>query len=351
MIFNYSMLDRAWKDTVAQNSEDYSKAKYRYFHIPYLYRLANTLNNGTFRPSPLSQMIVMYPKKRIVQVPTITDKVVQHAINDNYLEKAVEVPLIKEVSACITGRGDDYASRIVKEHLSSYYREHKTNKFYALKCDIKSFFATIPHNQIFIMLDKYVKDRDVLKLVKRFISIMPDGIGMALGLQQSHVCGNLYLSDLDHYCKEALHAKLYARHMDDFYIISDVLEYLEFCHEQIEKYVNRKGLKLNPKTKILKNNLEYLGFKYHLTDSGKIVKALLKSKKHSKHRHINKMIRELEAGDKSIEDFLVSYNGWRVHALRGNCKALVHSWDENLVNYYKLNNIKVIITKKGLRLK
>lgn len=349
MIFDYPMLKRAWKDTVTQSSEEHSKAHYRYFLIPYLYKLSEKLSDGSFKPSSLKLMTVMYPKERIVQVPTITDKIVQHAICDNYLTDVLEVPLIKEVSACITGRGDDYASKILKGHLRSYYAKHKTNQFYVLKCDIKSFFATVPHDQMFKMLDRCVPDPDVLRLVKKFINIMPDGIGMALGLQQSHICGNLYLSDLDHFCKEKLGAKMYARHMDDFYIISDDVDYLKYCLSVIDVFVEKKGLKLNPKTKIAKSKVEYLGFEYHITETGKIVKSLLKSKKRSKHRHINKMLKQVEAGEKTVEEFLMSYNGWRVHALRGDCHALVREWDLNLVRWFKCHKkIDIKILKKGL---
>ena len=144
MVFSFDNILRAWKDTVAQCSEEYNKAKFRFHLIPNLYRLKYELENDIFVPSPLRFQTIMYPKVRVVQIPSIRDKIVQHLICDNYLCSALEKPLIKEISACITGRGDDYASKVVKQHLRRYYNQHG-HRFYVLKCDIKNFFATIPH--------------------------------------------------------------------------------------------------------------------------------------------------------------------------------------------------------------
>ena len=326
MVFNYEMILKSWKETVTQSSEERNKAKFKYY-LPFnLYSLKEELNGGLFKPSPLKLEIIMYPKKRTVQVPSLRDKIVQHAICDYYLKDALSKPMIKETSACLENKGSIYAINVLKNQLHSYYRQYG-NKFYVLKCDIKSYFASIPHKRVNELIDRYVDDVSIKILMRKFIDLMPDNKGLALGLMQSQLLANIYLSDLDHKCKELLRAKFYGRYMDDFYIISHDKENLIKCWDYINNYVKGIGLSLNPKTNIYDSRVDFLGFTFHLTDTGKVILRLEKSKRKSKHRHINFMLKQIENGELSIEKFNVKHNGWKVHASHGNCYKLVYKWD------------------------
>ena len=326
MVFNYEIVEKSWKETVTQSSAERNKAKFKYF-LPFnLQTLKNELNDGSFTPSPLRSEIIMYPKKRTVQVPSLRDKIVQHCICDYYLNSVLTNPLIKETSACLEGKGSIYAINVLKNQLRSYYRKYG-RKFYVLKCDIKSYFASIPHAGIGKLLNRYVKDETIKALMKKFVDLMPDGKGLALGLMQSQLLANLYLSDLDHKCKELLKADFYGRYMDDFYIVSGNKGYLQKCWAYIESYAERIGLRLNPKTNIFDSKVDFLGFTFRLTKTGKVILKLEKTKRKSKHRHINLMLKLVEGGELSVEKFIEKYNGWKVHASHGNCYMLVKKWD------------------------
>ena len=117
MVFNYEMILKSWKETVTQSSEERNKAKFKYY-LPFnLYSLKEELNGGLFKPSPLKLEIIMYPKKRTVQVPSLRDKIVQHAICDYYLKDALSKPMIKETSACLENKGSIYAINVLKNQL------------------------------------------------------------------------------------------------------------------------------------------------------------------------------------------------------------------------------------------
>ena len=169
--------------------------------------------------------------------------------------------------------------------------------------------------------------------MRSFIELLPVGLG--LGLQQSQLLANTFLSELDHFCKEKLHAKYYGRHMDDFYIISNDKEYLECCLGKIEKYLNSINLSLNPKTCIRKNKIDFIGFTYSVTDTGKVIQRLCSDKKHTKRRHINKMLNQVKNGELTAESFSEKYNGWRVHAFEGDCYKLVSKWDKWVITELK----------------
>jgi retron-type reverse transcriptase len=341
------MLKQAWRDTVPLNSEEVNKMRFKYNLVRNLIKLLNEWEDGSFQPTKLRTQIVHFPKKRLVQVPAIRDKIVQHAMCDNYLTARLTKPLTKETCACVENRGTLYASRILKNQLRKYYNEFGRN-FYVLKCDIKSYFASIPHWRIYELVNRYVDDEYVKTIVFKFVGMLE--VGLALGLQQSQLLANLYLSDLDHKCKELLGAKYYGRYMDDFYIISNDRQYLERCLNYIESYVQSIGLTLNPKTAIFSNKLEFVGFTYFLNETGHVVKMVSKSKKRSKRRHIQKMLRQIDEGKLTIEKFVASYQGYRVHALQGDCTTLIHIWDCVVIeelkkrNYYlKFKGNKVIL--------
>lgn len=336
------MARAAWRNTVPINSEVENKMRYKYNLAPNLFKLMKEFNTGTFKPTKLRTQIIWFPKKRIVQVPAVRDKIIQHAICDNYLTERLTKPLIKETCACVKDRGTLYASNILKQQLRNYYKAHGSN-FYVLKCDIKSYFASIPHQRIYDLINRYVDDETVKRVVFRFTRTMD--IGLALGLQQSQLMANLYLSDLDHKCKELLRAKYYGRYMDDFYIISDNKDFLEQCLNYIRGYVESIGLKLNPKTGIFSNKLEFVGFTYFLTGTGHVVKMIAKGKKRSKRRHLQKMIRQIGKGTLTIEKFVESYQGWRAHALQGDCASLVTIWDSVVTDVCREHNY--IIHFKG----
>lgn len=327
MIFSYEQLYKAWKNTVPQNSERETHIRLKYRLEPSLTSLLIQLESGTFQPAPLSIKTIYIPKKRIAQVPSVIDKIVQHTICDNYLYGALTKPLIKETSACLKGRGTQYAVNLLKEQLRRYCRIYGRD-FYALKCDIKSYFASIPQDKLMPMIDRYVKDEDVKSIMLKYISLSDRGI--ALGLQQSQLLANLYLSPLDHYCKEALRSAFYARHMDDFYIISDSQEYLENCLVKIKSFVENQGLTLNPKTKIMHNTIDYLGFTFYIDGNGKAVQRLLNSKKRTKKRHIRMMMREVIHGKRTVDSFVKSYMSWRAYAIKGDCYKMIHEWDEKV---------------------
>lgn len=322
--------------------------RFKYNLAPNLFKLIREFNTGTFKPTQLRTQIIWFPKKRIVQVPAIRDKIIQHAMCDTYLTACLTRPLIKETSACVENRGTIYASDILKKQLRNYYKVHGSD-FYVLKCDIKSYFASIPHWRVYQLLDRYVADEDAKRVAKQFVDMLD--IGLPLGLQQSQLLANLYLSDLDHKCKELLGAKYYGRYMDDFYIISESKEYLEHCLEYIQGYVESIGLKLNPKTRIFSNKLEFVGFTYFISETGHVVKMIAKGKKRSKRRHLNKMIRRIDEGTLTMEKFVNSYQGWRAHALQGDCANLVAIWDSvvtdvcrerNYIIHFKGNKVTLV---------
>ena len=343
MIFDYETLRMAWKDESKGKRNAENQQRYRYNLEENLYDLAERLQNGTFEPSPLRIKQIYFPKRRQAQVPSQEDKIVQHAISDTYAYFPLVAPLVKEASANTRGRGTDYAVDLLEKNLRSFWLKYHRPPV-IIKADIHSFFASIMHERVFWMIDKYLDDEDVREIMRRFVNLTQ--IGLPLGLQQSQLLANLFLSELDHKLKERYGVEFYGRHMDDFYILCESKEKAEAILEFVEKYVTSIGLELNPKTCISYRSFDYLGFHFTMSDTGKIIVRVAKSKMISKRHHLRRLVEQLGKKEITPERLEEAYFGWRQHALKAkNARTQVLNMDDYLDGLLRKIGYRLIIYK------
>lgn len=299
------------------------------------------MNNGTFQPSRLREKQIYYPKRRVAQVPSLNDKIVQHIIVDYHAYALMVKPLIKEASANTKGRGTDYGRDILIEHLRRFWRLHKKPP-YILKGDVHSFFASIPHGRLLELIREHIEDADVRRIMESFVGLTERG--SPLGLQQSQLTSNLYLSDFDHKIKEAWHEPFYGRHMDDFYVLSESRERLEEILNWAREYLGGIGLELNPKTAITFRSFDYLGYRFIVSDFGKVIVRLAPGKLKSKRRHLRKIADHLARGEIEPERAEAAYFGWRVHAIKArNARTQILKTDAYFDGYLQKAGYKLYI--------
>ena len=97
----------------------------------------------------------------------------------------------------------------------------------------------------------------------------------------SQILAIFYLNDLDHFIKEDLKIKYYVRYQDDFLLLHQSKQYLKYCLKEIEHFIEKEDLKLNPESRIYKNtnNFIFLGRnKYGKYAKYRGVKRILKKK-------------------------------------------------------------------------
>ena len=98
-----------------------------------------------------------------------------------------------------------------------------------------------------------IKDKDALKII--FDIIDSNENGLYIGSMTSQVLAIFYLNDLDHFIKEKLKIKYYVRYQDDFLLFHHSKKYLNFCLDEIKKFLKKEKLVLNKKTRIYANKL------------------------------------------------------------------------------------------------
>jgi hypothetical protein len=144
---------------------------------------------------------------------------------------------------------------------------------------------------------KVFGDTEVFALLSHIIDSYENspGAGLPLGNQTSQWFALYYLDGVDRLIKEKLQIKYYSRYMDDFVLLHQDKDYLRQCLSRIREICESElKLHLNDKTQIfpVKNGVDYLGWHFYMTDSGKVIRKLRTSKKKSLKRRMKRLARD-----------------------------------------------------------
>ncbi len=279
--------------------------------------LHDKLSKRIYHIEGYHHFVIHEPKERNIQSLCYQDRIVQHCLVDNYLMPLLDDHLIYDNAACRKAKGTDFARDRVKQFLTSYYRRYG-NEGYVLQFDIHSYFPSIDHEVLKHRLTRLVQDKDILSMLFSFIDSYDEkdnpGKGLPMGNQTSQCFALLYLDVIDRIIKEKYSMKYYSRYMDDGILISDDKRKLQRILDDIRDSCLRLKLALNlKKTRIfsLKDGFMYLGFRYLLLDSGKIVMRFPKSKRTRMKRYLRKRMKE-------GTDIRETINSFKEHARKGN---------------------------------
>lgn len=102
-----------------------------------------------------------------------------------------------------------------------------------------------------------------------------------MGNQTSQLFALYYLDPLNRLIKEQLRIKHYTRYMDDCILVHPDKKYLQECLRQMTLLVEDElKLSFNHKTQItpLATGVEYLGWHFYLTDTGKSYSQIMHAK-------------------------------------------------------------------------
>lgn len=300
--------------------------------------LRKSLLNDTYKIDKYTSFKIFEPKERDILATRFKDRVFQRSLCDNYIYKEITKSFIYDNCACQIGKGTEFARKRLGVHLQKYYR-HCDNEGYILKLDIKNYFGSTPHWVAKAAIAKRISDEWAREQVYKVIDSYGD-IGLGLGSQLTQLIQLAVLDDIDHFIKEQLHIKPYVRYMDDSILIHEDKKYLKYCKEQIAARLEQIGLKLNEeKSKIfkIKQGVNFLGFKFKLTNQGKVTLILLKKKKFKEKRKLKKLIlRQQKAkmtGERvndCFESFLAHLRNTENHIKRCSYKVI-----SDLKSYYQ----------------
>lgn len=245
-------------------------------------------------------------KVRLIQSVHISERCIQRTLCDRYLVPLLSRSLIYDNGASLQGKGMRFAIDRLKKHLR-YYQRLYGDEGYILLYDFTNYFGNISHEKLFELVDPKITDPKIKELFHQLINAFDSGLG--LGSQVSQICAVYFANSLDHTFKDKLGVKMYARYMDDGYIISHDVGFLHECEKVLYEICAQLNISINErKIKICKltHGFTYLKKRIRI-NNGRIEIRLSRSAFKAARRRLKKM------KEKNLppRDIWTSYNSWR----------------------------------------
>jgi RNA-directed DNA polymerase len=234
-------------------------------HVDWLERM---LQEDRYVPQPVKRTWIPKPgrkEKRPLGIPTVRDRTVQGALR-NVLEPIFEHDFAEHSYGFRPGRGCKDALRRVAQLLSAGFT-------WVIDADLKSYFDTIPHDQLLAQIGRKVSDRRILALVEAYLRqpILDDvkcwtpEEGTPQGAVLSPLLANIYLDPLDHLVADAGFEMV--RYADDFVILCRSQAAAEAALVLVRQWTDAAGLILHPdKTRLLdasqRGGFDFLGYHF-----------------------------------------------------------------------------------------
>jgi len=333
-IFSFQSLLIAFKNCKKGKRFKHETSNFEFNLEENLLKLETELNIKIWQPKKVHRFIILEPKPREIIAATFRDRVVHHAIHSQ-INPLFEKRFIYDSYANRKDKGTLRAGLRLKQFICKITKNYTKPAFY-LKGDVKSYFSTIDHELLFMIIKETVKDKDILFVIKTIIEnkatglenfklspfdptfkksllLQPKNKGLPMGNLTSQLFANVYLDKLDHFVKEKLGARFYIRYVDDFVILDTSKEKLKFFAEEIKNFLD-KNLKetLHPKKlKILplSYGIDFLGYYF----KNQTIYVRYGNVKRFKHRLIE--LADLYQKNKVTERYICdSINAWYSYA-------------------------------------
>lgn len=230
----------------------------------HIQKLHNDLVKGAYEHGSYQPFTIFDPKQRRIHKASVRDRLVHQAIV-TVIEPLFEKRFIYDSYSCRVGKGVHAGVARLRRFLGQASCNN-TSPVYALKCDVRHYFASIDHTILLALIEKQVSDETTLELLRAVIMShgAEIGKGIPLGNVTSQLFANIYLHELDWFVKHHLGIRWYLRYCDDFILIAPDKAYLATLIEPIAYFLALQlRLELHPNKVTIRpwpQGIDFLGF-------------------------------------------------------------------------------------------
>ncbi len=308
-----------------------------------------------YRPQPLETFILRDPKTRKISVSNFRDRIVHHAIC-NIIEPIFGKKFIYDSYANRKGKGTlaalnrlhFFMQKVTKNGTIVKNRSKSSIRGFVFKGDIKHYFDTIDHGKLLKIVKNTATDKRFLFLLKTILANHSSKIerkGMPLGNLTSQFLANVYLDKLDQFVKHILKVKYYIRYVDDFLILHQDKNKLEYYNQQISIFLKLElDIELNRDKSVIKplnRGVDFLGFRcfYHY----KLLQVKNLRQLYQKSQTSAEQYSERRIDYDEIYNFI---EGWMAYAQQAN----TYAFRRKVLNEFEVRYKNEISTKEINRL-
>lgn len=302
-----------------------------------LLKIQSQMRSGTFQFGPYRRHWVYVPKKRLVMALPFDSRIVQWSVYQA-LNPFFNKMMIEDSYACREDRGSLAAAKRLQYWMQ--IASWKPQRWYALKLDISKYFYRVDHEVLLGILSDRIEDPQLMELLKTIIDcggerfglprfMGPDdaeeddwleGIGMPIGNLTSQLFANIYLNELDQFCKHTLRIHHYIRYMDDVVVLAPNKETVNGWLGEIAAFLSeRLHLDLNKKTAVRPaERIEFVG--YIVTARNLKLRKQTTRRIKSAFRGICKRYFANQMSKEEFDRRVASYKGMIQHCEAGNLR-------------------------------
>jgi group II intron reverse transcriptase/maturase len=291
-------------------------------------------------------------------VPTVRDRVVQRAATI-VCEPIFEADFLDCSFGFRPKRSQQHALERVRQEVNR-------GRVWVVDADIRSFFDTLDHEKLLVLLGERISDRRVVKLIASWLragvwdgeSLLHPEAGTPQGSGISPLLANVYLHQLDQrWAQEHQRLGMLVRYADDVVILCPTRERAEAALQVLRSILASLGLELNgAKTRLVDlrdgEGFDFLGFHHRRVESftrkGRVFFARWPSL--AAVREARERIRVLTQRSRShlpvrevvgdLNRFLI---GWRNYFRHGNSTMVFNGLDRFVIE----RMARLISTKHG----
>ncbi|TAK57177.1 hypothetical protein EPO17_02580 [Patescibacteria group bacterium] len=255
----------AWREFVRGKKQKKDVQGFSLRLMDNILKLHKELATKTYVHGAYEAFNISDPKPRNIHKALVRDRLVHHALY-RILYPFFDRTFVSDSYSCRKWKGTHRALNRFRD-FGRKVSHNNTRTCFVLKCDIRKFFASIDHAVLLAILDRYIPDKNILRILKGIIDSFHStrtGVGLPLGNLTSQLLVNIYMNEFDQYVKHQLKVKYYIRYADDFVFLSPDKHHLEELLRYIVVFLREKlRLELHPDKvyiKTLASGVDFLGW-------------------------------------------------------------------------------------------